>query len=178
MVLAIMTKRLTLIPPPVLPAQAPINISITMIILHVVFHVSKSTVANPVVVIIEATVKDVCLMASPTESNICLTLMNMMTIEDNMTLQINIAGNNEICDKKVFYRISVYADHRIIKCFNEKPYADVGVERNKLSCLKLNIKASDLVDKNHIYLIAVPVKWNNYDKGILSIIKTETKPIK
>jgi len=101
-----------------------------------------------------------------------------ITIEDNMTLQINIAGNNEICDKKLFYRISVYADHNIIKCFDEKPYADVGVERNKLSCLKLNIKASDLVDKKHIYLIAVPVKWNNYDKGILSIIKTETKPIK
>lgn len=103
---------------------------------------------------------------------------NSISFEDNMTLQINIAGNNEICDKKSFYRISVYADHQVVKCFDDKPYADVCVERNKLSSIKFSLKANDLAGKNHIYLIAVPIKWNSYDKGILSIIKTETKPIK
>lgn len=103
---------------------------------------------------------------------------NSISFEDNMTLQINIAGDNEICDKKTFYRISVYADHQVVKCFDDKPYADVCVERNKLSSIKFSLKENDLAGKNHIYLIAIPIKWNSYDKGILSIIKTETKPIK
>ena len=47
----------TLIPPPVLPAQAPTNISITRINLENSDHILKSTVEYPVVVMMDATWK-------------------------------------------------------------------------------------------------------------------------
>ena len=49
------TRRDTLIPPPVLPAQAPTNIRRTRIVLEKTGHWLKSVVAYPVVVIIEPT---------------------------------------------------------------------------------------------------------------------------
>ena len=42
-------------PPPVLPAHAPINIRRTSIVFEVCGHILKSVVANPVVVMIEPT---------------------------------------------------------------------------------------------------------------------------
>ena len=42
-------------PPPVLPAQAPINIKRTRIVFGIVGQRLKSTVAKPVVVMMEAT---------------------------------------------------------------------------------------------------------------------------
>ena len=47
--------RDTLIPPPVLPAQAPTHISVTRIVLEKPGHWLKSTVLNPVVVMIDPT---------------------------------------------------------------------------------------------------------------------------
>ena len=58
-------SRETLIPPPVLPAQAPINISIIRIVLDTCGHKSKFVVENPVVVIIEPTWNAACFNASP-----------------------------------------------------------------------------------------------------------------
>ena len=49
------TTRDTLMPPPVLPAQAPINIKSTRIVFGIVGQRLKSTVAKPVVVMMEAT---------------------------------------------------------------------------------------------------------------------------
>ena len=49
------TQRETLMPPPVLPAQAPMNISSTRMVRLVCGHRSKSMVENPVVVMIDAT---------------------------------------------------------------------------------------------------------------------------
>ena len=50
-----MIKRDIFIPPPVLPAQAPINIRLIMIVLENSGHRLKSTVEYPVVVMIDAT---------------------------------------------------------------------------------------------------------------------------
>ena len=52
--------RDTLIPPPVLPAQAPININMTRIVREISGHPLKSVVAYPVVVMIEPTWKAAC----------------------------------------------------------------------------------------------------------------------
>ena len=60
MVFIRMTKRDTLTPPPVLPAQAPTNMRMTRIVLDISGHVLKSVVANPVVVMMDATWKDTC----------------------------------------------------------------------------------------------------------------------
>ena len=59
----IIITRETLIPPPVLPAQAPINIRSTKIVFAVPDHLSKSAVAKPVVVIMEATWKEASVKA-------------------------------------------------------------------------------------------------------------------
>ena len=56
-VLLRITSRATLIPPPVEPAQAPTNISVTKMALEKVGQVLKSVVANPVVVMMEDTWK-------------------------------------------------------------------------------------------------------------------------
>ena len=55
----------TLMPPPVLPAQAPMNITRTRRVLESSGQRLKSTVPKPVVEIMEATAKDECLRASP-----------------------------------------------------------------------------------------------------------------
>lgn len=47
-------------PPPVLPAHAPINISSTRIVREISGQVLKSVVAYPVVVIMEPTWKAAC----------------------------------------------------------------------------------------------------------------------
>jgi len=52
----------TLMPPPVLPAQAPINIIITKMTFEKLGQRSKFSVAKPVVEIIEATVNATCRM--------------------------------------------------------------------------------------------------------------------
>ena len=75
MVLKSTTNLDTLIPPPVLPAQAPINISSTRMVFEVSGHISKSVVEKPVVVIIDATWKKACVRLSPTllkMSSICI----------------------------------------------------------------------------------------------------------
>ena len=64
-VLPKMRMRLTLIPPPVLPAQAPMNISTTSTSLDRVGHRSKSQLEKPVVVIMEPTWNAACRSASP-----------------------------------------------------------------------------------------------------------------
>ena len=60
------TNRDTLMPPPVLPAQAPINISKTSTVLLAWDHRLKSTVEKPVVVIMEATWKETWVSVSKT----------------------------------------------------------------------------------------------------------------
>ena len=52
-----MTTLATLIPPPVEPAQAPMNINITKMALDKGGHKLKSVVAKPVVVMMEETWK-------------------------------------------------------------------------------------------------------------------------
>ena len=52
----IISKRPHLRPPPVLPPQAPTNISISIIVFEKLGHRLKSSVAKPVVVIILDTV--------------------------------------------------------------------------------------------------------------------------
>ena len=59
------TRRDTLTPPPVLPAQAPININNTRIVFEACGQRSKSWVAKPVVVIMEATWNEAWCSASP-----------------------------------------------------------------------------------------------------------------
>ena len=54
-VLKSITKRDTFMPPPVLPAHAPTNMSMTRIVLLVPDHRLKSAVEKPVVVMMEAT---------------------------------------------------------------------------------------------------------------------------
>ena len=71
----------TLIPPPVLPAQAPINISITNIDLDNEGHILKSTVENPVVVIIEPTWKNACWKAVQIDENESLILNPITTVD-------------------------------------------------------------------------------------------------
>ena len=58
------TNRETLIPPPVLPAQAPINISNTKMVLLKPGHISKSVVAKPVEEIRDATWNEASVNAS------------------------------------------------------------------------------------------------------------------
>ena len=58
-------KRETLMPPPVLPAHAPINIKPTKIICENAGHASKFSVAKPVVETTDATEKAACFNASP-----------------------------------------------------------------------------------------------------------------
>ena len=65
MVLIKIINRDTFNPPPVLPAQAPINMRKTKVLLLVVDHRLKSAVAKPVVVIIEETWKKESLRAAP-----------------------------------------------------------------------------------------------------------------
>ena len=65
MLFARMIKRDIFIPPPVLPAQAPTNIKITMQARDNSGHRLKSAVAKPVVDIIETTVNDTCFIVSP-----------------------------------------------------------------------------------------------------------------
>ena len=62
------TARATLIPPAVEPAQPPMNISATRMALEKVGQVLKSTVANPVVVMMEDTWKKACRRLVPTDS--------------------------------------------------------------------------------------------------------------
>ena len=54
-----------MIPPAVLPAHEPVNITRTTIVCENSGHLSKSTVENPVVEIIDDTVKAEFLIASP-----------------------------------------------------------------------------------------------------------------
>ena len=54
-------------PPPVEPAQAPLNISSTMTAFDSTGHMSKFVVEKPVVVIIEETWKNAYLKDSPAE---------------------------------------------------------------------------------------------------------------
>ena len=77
-----MIKRDTLIPPPVLPAQAPTNIRNTSIILEVSGHTSKSAVLNPVVVIIEPTWKAALVSASKALSYNFSILIKINNIEN------------------------------------------------------------------------------------------------
>ena len=63
-----MTTRATFTPPAVEPAQPPTNISATRMALENVGQVLKSTVAKPVVVIIEETWKNAWRRLVPTES--------------------------------------------------------------------------------------------------------------
>jgi DTW domain-containing protein YfiP len=72
----------TFIPPPVDPAQAPINIRVTRTALDRVFQVLKSTVEYPVVVIIDDTWKKAWRAAgsmAPTLPTICVK-MTMLDI--------------------------------------------------------------------------------------------------
>ena len=64
------TKRDTFIPPPVLPAQAPIKIRMTKIVLLVCGQRLKSVVAYPVLEIMEATWKDAFVKASKSPCDI------------------------------------------------------------------------------------------------------------
>jgi len=59
------STRETFIPPPVLPAQAPIIISNSRIVFDNCGHMLKSVVANPVVVMIVPTWKKECRRVSP-----------------------------------------------------------------------------------------------------------------
>ena len=70
MVLPIISILDIFIPPPVLPAHAPINIRTTRIVSEKTGQRSKSTVENPVVDISDATVKAECFIDSPTEEYI------------------------------------------------------------------------------------------------------------
>ncbi len=78
----------TFMPPPVLPAQAPMNIISTMIVLESSGHMSKSAVENPVVETIEATVNEAFLKASPTLGKRCL-MFKVMTVMAEMTISAN-----------------------------------------------------------------------------------------
>ena len=55
-------------PPPVEPAQAPMNINVTKMALEKVGHWLKSTVAKPVVVMMEETWKNAWRRLSPKDS--------------------------------------------------------------------------------------------------------------
>ena len=79
-VLSISTILDTLIPPPVLPAHAPINIRSTRINLEVSGHRLKSVVEKPVVVIIDATWKDECLSVSSIPLNKLKVLKNIIAM--------------------------------------------------------------------------------------------------
>ena len=70
--------RDTLIPPPVLPAQAPINISITSSVLEICGQTLKSVVPYPVVVIMEPTWKNAWRRASRGFGNIWRILKAMI----------------------------------------------------------------------------------------------------
>ena len=78
------TKRDTLIPPPVLPAQAPTNISITRIIWDVFGHRAKSVVVKPAVVIIEATWKEDLVIVSNNPWHIEYMLHDITTMENRI----------------------------------------------------------------------------------------------
>ena len=62
-----MTTRATLMPPPVDPAQAPMNIRITRMAWENTGQVLKSAVAKPVVVMMEVTWKKAYRRELPTE---------------------------------------------------------------------------------------------------------------
>ena len=69
-VFAPIRMRETFMPPPVLPAQAPMNISSTSTSRDVWGHRSKSVVAKPVVVMMEATWNTTFVSASKTPRDI------------------------------------------------------------------------------------------------------------
>ena len=79
--------RDTLIPPPVLPAQAPMNIIITSRARDSSGHWLKSTVEKPVVEISEATVNAECRSASPTLENIPCIFIVMTVITEAMIIR-------------------------------------------------------------------------------------------
>ena len=81
-----------MIPPPVLPAHAPKNISPKIITFENSGQRLKSTVLKPVVEIKEATVKNTCLMASPTELKDLYTEIVIKVTADKLK-----SGNTKSC---------------------------------------------------------------------------------
>ena len=88
--------RDTFIPPPVLPAQAPININRTMTVLLVWDHKSKSAVAKPVVVIMEPTWKAAWRSASAPVSYILEISKKVLELPDD-----KIGGKNKLLEKLI-----------------------------------------------------------------------------
>ena len=72
-------------PPPVLPAQAPMNISTTSTLLAKEGHWSKSQVEKPVVVMMEPTWKAACWMAASRLGNIPRMFQLMRAMAARMT---------------------------------------------------------------------------------------------
>lgn len=96
---------------------------------------------------------------------------------EKLSLQLNLAGLNQLIADKVQYRISLYVDHNIINCFEGQPYIDIFVEPDKVSYIKIDLDYDVVFQNHHIYLIAVPIHQTKTENGILPIIKTETKSI-
>lgn len=95
-----------------------------------------------------------------------------------LNLHIRAAGCNPIHGIDTVYRVSVYVDHEIVACFNGKEYADISVSRNYISQIELSLPWSIMKDKHHLYIMAVPIMKPDLSKGLLPVLKTETKSIK
>ena len=87
MVLMRTTRRVTLIPPPVEPAQAPTNINMTRTTLQTFGQRLKSADENPVEEMMDDTWKTVWVMASNGVANASLMLKKMIAMAPTMMIR-------------------------------------------------------------------------------------------
>jgi hypothetical protein len=91
-------------------------------------------------------------------------------------LIINAAGQYNEFPEINNFRISLYIDHKIVDCFNGNRYLDINVEEDKYTTIALELEKELFFNKNHIYIIAVPLT-KNVSPSNPPIQKTTTKPI-
>lgn len=71
------------------------------------------------------------------------------------------------------YRVSVYINHKIMKCFNGTDYNDIEIKDDYQASCSFLIDADQLNGINTIYAVAVPLKKAGIT-GTLNLVKTQS----
>lgn len=91
----------------------------------------------------------------------------------DLEFTINAAGTCSGYDK-VNYRLSIYANHTLLKVFDGSGYVDVEIQSGKITNLTVKIPCELLKGKDFVYLMASPI---GDTASFLPIQKTESMPL-
>ena len=118
------------------------------------------------------------------DSSICFEFFNKSYYESeiyvgnkiDIDFTINGAGSYNGYEK-IKYRLSIYANHKILNAFYGEKYVDIEIQKGKVTNLKVKIPYGDLIDNDFIYLMAVPLSDDNTTINFIPVQKTESIPL-